>query len=151
MPQAIPFIMAATAVISAAGTIYQGQQAKKAANYNAAVREQDAIAAKKKAAFDADIHRDRVRQILSKQKAIIGASGLDMSGSPLLATLDTVQKGELDAMTILHGGDVQAARFRSDAVLSRMQGKSAQTSSYFQAGSTLLSGGTKAYKTYKGM
>ncbi|MDA3835565.1 MAG: hypothetical protein PF495_19510, partial [Spirochaetales bacterium] len=94
--------MAGAAVFSAVATIKQGRDAKKAAAYNAAVRDQDAIAAKKKAAYDSDIHRDRVRQILSKQKAIIGASGLDMSGSPLLATLDTAEKGELDAQAILH-------------------------------------------------
>ena len=146
----VPIMMAVAAAASAAGTVYQGVQANKAAKYNANVREQDAIAANKKAEYDADIHRERIRQVLSKQKALIGAAGLDMSGSPLLATLDTVEKGELDALAIRHGGEVQGQRYRSEATLSRMQGKSAQTGSFFKAGGTLLAGGLKTYKAYKG-
>jgi len=57
---------------------------------------------------------------------------------------DTAAQGELDALAIRYGGDVNAARNRSAANLSRMQGSTAMTASYFQAGSTLLSGAASA-------
>jgi len=70
-----------------------------------------------------------------------------MEGSPLLVMEDTAATGELDALTIRYGGDVAAARSRSSANLSRMQGRAAQVGSYFTAGSTLLSGASSALST----
>jgi len=143
MAAALPLVMAA---VSAVGTFSAGQSQKKMADYNAAVSEQDAIAAKNKAGYEENIHRERVKEMLSKQRAIIGASGTDVSGSPLLAMIDTAEKGELDALAIRQGGKVQSDKFLNSAALSRMQGKSARNASYFKAGSTLLTGGYKAYK-----
>lgn len=142
-PLVIPLLVASTAV-SAGGAIYQGQQQKKAAEFNAQVAERNAVAAQNKAKYDEGIHRDRVKALLSKQRAIIGKSGLQLEGSPLLALLDTTEQGELDALAIRHGGDVQAARYRSSATASRMQGSAARTGSYLKAGSTLLSGAASA-------
>lgn len=139
--------LGATAV-SAASAAYQGQQAKKEADYNAAIMEQNAIAAKNKAAYDETMHRERVRKLLSTQKAQLGRSGISLEGSPLLILEETVAQGELDALAIRYGGDIEASRSRSAANLSRMQGKSAITSGYVQAGSTLLSGGSRAYSNY---
>lgn len=164
MPQAIPYIMMAATAVSAVGQIQQGQankasaQASAAASeYNAKVNEQNAIAAENKAKYDEQMHREQVRALLSKQRAIIGKSGVTMEGSPLLATLDTVEKGELDALAIRYGGKVQSQQYRSGADISRMEssaylakGKSAMTGALFGAGTTLLSGGASAYKTYKG-
>jgi hypothetical protein len=90
-----------------------------------------------------------VRKLLSSQKAAYGKSGVDLAGSPLLALQETVEQGELDALAIRYGGDVDASRNRSAAEISRMEGKAARTSGYLQAGSTLLSGGVKAYDRYK--
>jgi hypothetical protein len=140
MAAALPFVMAASAAVSAIGAIQQGQDAKKAANYNAAVAEQDAIAAQNKAKYDEGLHRERIKALLSKQRAIIGASGADMSGSPLLATIDTIEKGELDALAIRQGGEIESRRYKNQAASSRLEGKSASRASMYKAGSTLLSG-----------
>lgn len=142
----IALIGAATAM-AAGGAVYAGDQQRKAANMNADIAEQNAIAERNKAAYDENIHRESVRKLLSSQRALYGKSGVDMTGSPLLVMEDTAGQGELDALAIRYGGDIAAAKQRSSANLSRMQGKSAQTASYFQAGSTLLSGASQAYTT----
>lgn len=132
------------AAVAAAGTVYSGVQQKKAADTNAAISEQNAIAAQQKAAYDEQMHREGVKKLLSAQRALYGKSGVEMAGSPLLVMEDTAAQGELDALAIRYGGDVNAARNRSAANLSRMQGSTAMTASYFQAGSTLLSGAASA-------
>lgn len=134
-----------SAVVAAAGTAYSVSESKKASDYNEAVYEQQAAAAKSKAAYDEKLHRERVRRLLSSQRAQYGKSGLEMSGSALLAQEETAAQGEMDALAIRYGGDVNAARSRSAAVLTKMQGRSAAVSGYSKAGSTLLSG----YARYK--
>ena len=146
MPQAIPaIIIAASAAVGAAGAISAGRASEKAAKYNAEVAEQDAIAAQKKATYDESIHRDKVKRLLSTQRAITGKAGLSMTGSPLLATLDTVEKGELDALAIRFGADISSQRSLSSAAASRLEGSAASTASKFKAGSTLLSGAARSY------
>lgn len=136
--------------VTAGGALYEGAQAKKQADYNAQVLEADAVAAKQKAAFDETLHRERVKRILSSQRAAAGASGVEFTGSPLLAFEETVRAGELDALAIRYGGAVESARKRSGAELSRMEGRAARTSSFFKAGATLLTGGARAYRSGKG-
>lgn len=131
------------AVAAAGGTAYSGVQQQKAANYNAEVANQGALAAKDKAAYDEELHRQNVRRIISSQRALYGKFGVDMTGSPLLTLENTAGQGELDALAIRHGGSVEAAQQRSAATLSRMQGRSAATGSYIQAGSTLLTAASK--------
>ena len=76
---AVP-VLAATAVL---GAVHQGQLARQAgrqanatAKYNAAVGEQEAVAAEDKAAVDESIHRDRVKSAVATLKARIGKSGV---------------------------------------------------------------------------
>ena len=140
----------AAAVVSAAGTVYSADAQRKTANYNADVAEQNAIAIKKQNEVNEKAHRDQIRKILSTQRAMYGQSGVTMEGSPLLVQMDTVEQGELDALAIRYGGDVAAAKERSMANLYRMQGQQASTMGAINAGTTLLSGASSAYKTYKG-
>lgn len=142
----VTVLLVASTVFSAGTSIYEGQQAKKTADYNAQVAEQNAVAAEQKAAYDETLHRERVRKLLSSQKALYGKSGVDLAGSPLLALQETAGQGELDALAIRYGGDVEAARNRSAATLARMEGKAARTTGYMRAGSSLLSGGAKVLK-----
>lgn len=134
-----------SSIVAAAGAAYGGYQTKKAADYNADVAEAQAQAARNKAEYNEKLHRERVQRLLSKQRALYGKSGVEMAGSPLLVQEDTLEQGELDALAIRYGGDVEAARARSAANLYKMQGRSAAASGFSRAGSTLLSG----YARYK--
>lgn len=140
MPQA------AILFVAVAAAAYSGYQQSQQAAYAGKVAESQAEAAENKAKYEENIHRERVRKLLSTQRALLGGSNIDMSvGTPLLVAEDTVGQGELDALAIRYGGDVEAARARSEGRLAKMQGKAAATASYMKAGSSLLSGGYSAY------
>lgn len=134
-------------VAGVAGAIQQGKAAKDAADYNAAVARNQAIAERQKAQFDADRDRDATRRLLSLQNAQFLASGVEVSGTPLLVMSDQAAQGELDAQAIIYGGTVRAQGFENEATMQTMRGKAAQTSSYFKAGGSLLTGGGKALKS----
>lgn len=140
MCEPVTIALIASAAVSTAGAIYSGEQQRKAASQNADIQMADAQAAEQKANYDATLHQESVRRLVSAQRAAYGKSGVTMEGSPLLTIEDTIEQGGLDTLAIRYGGDIAAARSRSAANLSRMQGSAAKTSSYFQAGSTLLSG-----------
>ena len=140
-------VIGASAAVGATGALYSGEQQRKAASYSADVAEHAARSAQEKAAYDEEMHRERIRKILSTTRSLYGKSGVDMTGTPLLALEESAAQGEMDALAIRYGGDVAAARQRSEAALLRMQGRAAQTSSYFQAGSTLLQGAGSMYTT----
>jgi len=160
----VTIALVAAGAVSTYGTLKAGHDAKVAgenqqtiANYNAQVAEQEGQAAKQKAEYDAKIHADKVRSFLSMQRAEYGKSGIEASaGSPLLVMEDTVKKGKLDELAIKYGGDVAEINKRSEAgglrmggSLYKQAGKNAQTASYYQAGSSLLSSGAKVYGAYK--
>jgi len=145
MGEPLTIALVASTAVATAGTLYSGEQQRKAASRNADIQEADARAATQRAEYDADLHREDVRRLVSAQRAAYGKSGVTMEGSPLLTIEDTIEKGGLDALAIRYGGDIAAARSRSAANLSRMQGSAAKTSSYFQAGSSLLAGAGNAY------
>ena len=149
------YAIIAAAVAAAGSTAYSADAQRRAGNqqadYNAAVAEEDAKAAKAKAEYDEKAHRENVRKILATQRALYGKAGLSMEGSPLLVMEDTEKQGELDALAIRYGGDVASARSRSEANLARMTGRNnayAAKAGYIQAGSTLLSGAASAYGQY---
>jgi hypothetical protein len=138
------------AVASASATAYSSDQSRRAANqtadYNAEVAEQNARAERDKAAIDEKAHRESIRRILATQRALYGKGNMSMEGSPLLVQEDTNLQGELDALAIRYGGDVAAARNRSEANVARMTGRNnayAAKAGYIQAGSTLLGGLSK--------
>ena len=135
-----------SAIVGAAGSAYGAYQSNQTGKYNQRVAEADAEAAGQKAAYDADLHRSRVRKLLSSQRALYGKSGVDLAGSPLLAIEDTAGQGELDALAIRYGGSVDAARSKSQGQLAAIQGRTGAVVGLGQAGRTLLSG----YGRYKG-
>lgn len=143
MPAAV---FAVAAIVSAGSAIYSGISAANTADYNAEVAEQEALAAEDEAAYNEEVHRENVRALLSSQRSLYGKSGVSGEGSPLLSLQDTAGQGELDALVIRHGGEVEAAQSRSSANLYKMQGSTALTSGYLNAGSSLLSSASK-YKT----
>lgn len=145
---------AALVGIGALGAIQQGQlsrqagrQANATAKYNAAVGEQEAVAAEDKAAVDESIHRDRTKKALSTLRARMGKSGVT-SPAQAQAIEESIEAAEMDALTIRHGGKVEAGRLRSGAKIERIRGESAakagklsQRASLITAGTSLLSAG----------
>ncbi len=136
-------LLAAALGVSVVGTIAQGQAAKRAADFQAAVALQQAARAREVANRNADIFR-RQQNALSAAERVrrAGAGVLPGVGTPLLvsdAFLDEILIGEA---TIRAGGAIRATRLQEEAALARFRGRAARTASLFRAGSTLLTAGS---------
>lgn len=148
----VEMLMAATAVASTAvGTvsaIQQGNAAKNAAEYNAKVAENNAIAARQQADYEERMTLQKRDRLLSAQRVATAASGLDLEGSPLALMEDTAVEAELDALNIRRSGTVAEARSRSQAAADRMEGQARQQAGYMSAGASLLNGASKLAGMY---
>lgn len=140
---ALPYFQAAGALFSAFGALQQGAQQSAALRYNAAVAENDALAVRQSAEFEARNTRRRAQAMMAQNRAASGASGVTMEGSPLLAMSESNYEAELDALAIEYSGSIAEARAKSQAAVDRMQSAQASRAGYFGAGSALLTGASK--------
>lgn len=139
-------LAAGASLLGAAGTIYSGQQQKKMANYQAAQAEADADAAKASARVEADRIRKAGRQQAFAANAALAASGVETGeGTALRVTSGIAGDAEQDAFQTILNGNNQSARLNAQAQADRISGQNAATSGYIEAGSSLLSAGSKAY------
>lgn len=159
----------ASTAVSTIGAAQQAQAQQAQFEYKAAVDRNNALLAQyqaedaiKRGAQEAETQREKVQQMIGKQRAAFGASGLQVNtGTALLIQEDTAELGELDALTIENNAEreAQALRMRSEnfSASARMNDFAGSQISPFMAGATsLLSGvgdavsmGAK-YKRYKG-
>ena len=138
-------IAAAAAAVSAAGAVYSGEQQKKAADYNASMQEAQAKAVDTQTREAIRRQRIQNQSIMAAQRTSALSSGVEESGSSLLTLMENANRLEKNIADIATQGNAAQYAALNQATLARMQGKNAQTSGYIQAGSTLLSGASKAY------
>lgn len=123
------------------GSVASGVSANNVAQYNAKVAENNAKAERERAAYEAGITRDRVRQVVGAQRAAGAASGLDItSGTPVAVLGDSAKAGELDVLSRLYSGESAAIAYQNDAERMRAEGRAQQTAGFINAGTSLLSG-----------
>lgn len=128
-------------VAGAVGAVQAGNQANAVGNYNAQVAENNASAERQRAAYEAGITRDRVRQVVGAQRAAAAASGLDVqSGTPVAVLGDTAKQGELDVLARLYSGESAARASQNDATMFRAQGRAQKQAGFINAASSLMSG-----------
>ena len=131
--------MGAMTGLSAFGSIQQGKAQQQMAEYNAQVAQNEAIAARQKAAYDEAAHRRQVAQLKGTQRAGAAASGGELLDMGDIFDM-TAEEAELDALAIRYGGQMGATAAQQRATLARMEGKAAKQASYVDAGKTLLTG-----------
>lgn len=152
MAAAIPWIQGAAAVVGALSAIQQGRAAQAAANYNATINAQNAEISRADAAMEAtQVQREnalRLGAIRANQGASGGAAG---EGSVLDVLGDVAAQGELERQFVLYQGEQRARGFTNTAQLDRYSGRQARSASYMRAGTELLSGGAKAYQSYRSL
>jgi hypothetical protein len=147
MAVAIPFIVAAAAVVGAGAAIQQGETAKAAANYNVKVNQQNAQLAKQEAEDLAQQKNRETFMRLGSIKAAQGKSGGSGSAGSVLDVLgDAAAQSELDKQYTLYRGAIGERQFTNTAGLDAFTGNQAQSASYLKAGSELLSGAGNYYK-----
>ena len=120
--------------VSTLGAVQQAQSQQDIHNYQAAVARNNQILAEHQAADAIDRgkieegkHREKVKQLIGRQRSIFGSAGLQLdSGTPLDVQLDTAEIGELDSLTIRNNFQreseaylIRAQNFGNQAVLNR--------------------------------
>lgn len=154
-----PLVMIAA---SAAMQLYQGQQAKRAADHQARIQEDigkvNAANQKNEATRLRNIgvekendHRRMVAEMQSRQAAQQGAAGIQLNtGSALQVREDTGRIGEIDALRIRNsyadqadamerGAELTRINSENNAAVSRAEGRAAVTNSVLSAGGTVAS------------
>lgn len=150
----VEILMAVTAIagtaMSVAGQAQAASQQRKMGEYQAKVAEKQAIETAQAAEFEADKQRENTRRLLSTQRARYAGAGVTFEGSPLLVMEQTAADAELDAQAIEWGGGVRAGGYKSQAGMSLWEGNTLYQAGMIKAGSTLLTGASKAYSSYTG-
>lgn len=143
--QAIPILMLAGTAISAIGQISQGNSANKIAQANAQLALQEGESRREAHKYEGlKLSREK-NAMISEQKALYGASGVDISsGTPLDVMAKTAVEYERDIGMTGLAGDKAMLRAQNEAEIYKYQGKQAKTAGWLGAGSTLLSGFGKA-------
>jgi len=155
---------AAGFAVQAAGQRQQGYATQARANYQAAVARNNQILAnraaedaRKRGTLEANLQRQKSRQLVEQQRAAIAGAGVLVDQDSALGTIvGTAGLGELDALTIQSNAErealnfeAQGVNFQTEAELRTFEGKQAVSSSYLKAGGTLLTGfGSVASKWY---
>jgi hypothetical protein len=132
-----PIAMAAVqAVGSIVSGVSQNAQAKSQARYAKA----NAGLAEQQGQSQAQVIREKARRLSGQNRAMIGASGVDLAGSFLDALADSDIDAELDAQTALWNGKLEARNYRAQAKASKAAGSSALVGGFFGAGTSAMSG-----------
>jgi hypothetical protein len=132
--QALPFL------ISGAGALIQGQDAKTAGNANAAALGQQARVAQEQGYADEQAQRHAARQVMGTQAAAIAQAGGGGGGTAAKVTEQSAIAAELDALNIRYGGTMKASGLLAQAQAEKMAGRAAAKQGYFLAGANLLKG-----------
>jgi hypothetical protein len=136
----LPVISVVGTTVAVGGQIMGAIAAKNQADYEAAIADRNAEAARLQAQEDAARFRVDTRRRLASTRAAFGASGLILEGSPIDLLGDAAVQGELDALTIEHGGRVRAQAFGAEAEAASMRGTASLIGGFGRASDTLLGG-----------
>jgi hypothetical protein len=142
------------ATVSTVAAVEQAEQQEKQAKAESKYLFAKADMERDNAAFQERQFRRRAALEISKNNAVAGAAGLDISsGSPLLNELDFTTQAELEALNIKRGGDIAAAsrEFEGRAAAYRAGNYRSQGGYAMAAGATSAGGSVLSYwsKTQK--
>ena len=125
--------------VSTLGAIQQGKSAQKLANYNAQIAQNDAIAARQKADFDARAQDRQARLFAGSQRASMASTGgelLDMGDVRDMSA----EQAEIQNLTIRYGGDMNYRAKMQERELAGYKGDVAKQKATGTAAKSLLTG-----------
>lgn len=126
----------------------QGEFQRGVVEYNAKVAENEAEETRRAGVEQENIQRRRTAELLSKQRAQLGAANVDLSsGSALQLQEETVALGEADALRIRSNFENRAVALETGAALTQGQGAFAEQAGRGAATGTLLQGASSALGT----
>lgn len=152
---AVPVVLAAASTaVTAYGQYEEGQATREAMEYQAAVSRNNAIMEDRRAQEEiargeqeASQRRRQIARLIGQQRANIGASGVEASGSVLDVVADTAEQGVSDLEMIRINAEQRARdrrynaqNMRAQADLQQMQGRNAARAGTLSAFGTVLGG-----------
>jgi hypothetical protein len=145
---AAPVIAASAAVASSVlqfkGNMASAKAARRVAEYNAQVTENEAILLQRRKVEEEANLRANSERLAATQKVATAASGIELSGSPLQALADTYFNTEMDALRIQYASEIEQTASQSAATLTRAQGRARSNAFRTQAYASLLEGGSRS-------
>lgn len=134
----------ASMVMGAVSSTQEAEYKAGVSEYNARVSENQAQRARNVATQNENIQRRKTAELMSKQRAQLGAAGVQLdSGSALQLQEDTRKLGEIDSMRIRTNADMQFNALQTQAELTRSEGQAARVAGFNKAAGSLLSSGAK--------
>lgn len=127
---------AGVGVMGAFAARQQAQYQAAAMQANAQAQQYNAAWARQQANSDARLAEVRNNRLLGSQIATIGASGVDLSGSPLDLLAETVRESKIEEENVRRTGEAQARGYEYQASSMKMQAQGVK-----QAGNTAFAGG----------
>lgn len=135
---------AASSVLQFKGSMASAKAARRVAEYNAQVAENEAVLLQRRRVEEEANLRANSERLAATQKVATAASGIELSGSPLQALADTYFNTEMDALRIQYASEIEQTASQSAATLTRAQGRARSNAFKTQAYASLLEGGSKA-------
>lgn len=136
----LTLVTIASAGISAAGSIMQGNQQNAMAEAQAKALEQQARAEQQASSYEQQQERRKQDLAQASARAQVGASGVAFSGSPAAVLTANAGQGQLDIEAIQYGSTLRQNNLGTQASISRFQGKQAKQAGFIGAASNLVSG-----------
>ena len=141
----------AAAGMSALGGLlgYKGNQAaaraaERTAEFNATLAENEAVLLERAKVDEERAARRNASRLIAQATTATAASGIEMSGSPMLALADSYFQLEKDALRIQYASDIEQTQKQSQADLTRAEGRGRAAGYKMASYQSLLSGGEKA-------
>lgn len=128
----------ASGALGAFGSIFSGIQQSQASDFNARVDRQQAKQSIAESQADAEQTRTDNERKLGSAEAAFGASGVDLSGSPLDVLSDLATQGELSRRLILYKGKTEANKYLAQSAIDSSKSGSAMGAGILGAGTTFL-------------
>ena len=146
-------------IASAVGSVAQGIGAGKAGkanrgihNYNASVIRVQKQNELKRAAYEADLLRDKGKSVLASNRTQISKSGIEIAGSPLQVLGDNAASIEFDALMKYYGGELNAYELENQArnqeymgEMAAWRGKQQKNAAFAGAAVSLMGAGFAQY------
>ena len=143
-------LAAAGAGLNIFGAIQQGEDEKRAANFNADQAEREAIQTLTTAKEDERRLRAITRKEIGSMRANVGASGVTMDGSILDILQESAANAELDALSIKNQGEMKSTALRNDARMQRYYGETAGSRALLGALGGAVGGASQYYAMRRG-
>lgn len=145
-PTTLMVLSAMGSVVGAASAMQQADDARNLANYNAQVREYQAQDTVSRAAVEEQKQREQVRQFMGRQRASMGASGVEVSSGSFGDVLQqSAAMGERDALTIRNNAMRAAWGYRTQSAAEQFEGEARARAYEGRAVGSLLSGAGDVY------